>query len=241
MFLTLPAATALAIISVVVVRVLYERGAFWPETTEITARALAVFALGLPAFVMIKVFTPGYFAREDTKTPMLFAGISVAVNIAHGAHALPAHSRSRYCHRGIHLGLGQCHVSLLHPPTPRPFFARSRRAGETCRASCSAAPSWRPRFSAASTFCRPYFQPEAGILLSGRRPDAPDGCRRDRLFRRRRADWRDEHACASRQSQAQAGGLNLCCAVTVSLTLDVPAQEFRRGPSRRRLKGWRRL
>ena len=82
MFLTLPAATALAIISVVVVRVLYERGAFAPETTETTARALAVFALGLPAFVMIKVFTPGYFAREDTKTPMLFAGISVAVNVA---------------------------------------------------------------------------------------------------------------------------------------------------------------
>lgn len=82
LFLTLPAATAISIISIVVVRVLYERGAFSPETTDITARALAVFALGLPAFVMIKVFTPGYFAREDTKTPMMFAGISVATNVA---------------------------------------------------------------------------------------------------------------------------------------------------------------
>lgn len=82
LFLTLPAATAIAIISTAIVRVLYERGAFLPETTEITARALAIFGLGLPAFVMIKVFTPGYFAREDTRTPMLFAGVSVAVNVA---------------------------------------------------------------------------------------------------------------------------------------------------------------
>src|SRR5690606_10536722 len=42
---------------------------------------LAIFGLGLPAFVLIKAFTPGYFAREDTRTPMLFAGISVAANI----------------------------------------------------------------------------------------------------------------------------------------------------------------
>jgi putative peptidoglycan lipid II flippase len=82
LFLTLPAATALAIISFAVVRVLYERGAFSPETSAITSDVVAVFALGLPAFVMIKVFTPGYFAREDTRTPMVFAGISVAANIA---------------------------------------------------------------------------------------------------------------------------------------------------------------
>ncbi len=82
LFLTLPAATALAIISVVVVRVLYERGAFVPATTTVTAHALSIFALGLPAFVMIKVFTPGYFAREDTKTPTLFAGVAVGVNVA---------------------------------------------------------------------------------------------------------------------------------------------------------------
>jgi putative peptidoglycan lipid II flippase len=82
LFLTLPAATALAVIAVAVVRVLYERGAFSPETTETTARALAIFALGLPAFVMIKVFAPAFFAREDTRTPMLFAGISVVVNVA---------------------------------------------------------------------------------------------------------------------------------------------------------------
>ena len=81
LFLTLPAATAIAIVAVAIVRVLYERGAFTPETTATTARALAIFGLGLPAFVMIKVFTPGYFAREDTRTPMRFAAVAVGVNI----------------------------------------------------------------------------------------------------------------------------------------------------------------
>ena len=89
LFLTLPAATAIAIIAVAIVRVLYERGAFTPETTAITARALAIFGLGLPAFVMIKVFTPGYFAREDTRTPMLFAGIAVGTNIALAVSLFP--------------------------------------------------------------------------------------------------------------------------------------------------------
>ncbi len=45
-----------------------------------TAAVLCVFALGLPAFVMIKVFSPAYFAREDTKTPMRYAALSLAAN-----------------------------------------------------------------------------------------------------------------------------------------------------------------
>ena len=51
-------------------RVLYERGAFTPQTTRRWSPILAIFGLGLPAFVLIKAFTPGYFAREDTRTPM---------------------------------------------------------------------------------------------------------------------------------------------------------------------------
>jgi putative peptidoglycan lipid II flippase len=43
---------------------------------------LAALALGLPAFVLIKVFHPGFFAREDTKTPMLYAGIGMTANVS---------------------------------------------------------------------------------------------------------------------------------------------------------------
>jgi hypothetical protein len=70
-----------------IIHTLFERGAFQPTDTTATAHALMAFAAGLPAFVMIKVFSPAYFAREDTKTPMWFAMTSVAINIA-GALAL---------------------------------------------------------------------------------------------------------------------------------------------------------
>jgi putative peptidoglycan lipid II flippase len=77
---TIPAALALAIIPHDIIRVLFERGAFHAEDTAATAAVLAMFALGLPAFVMIKVFSPAYFAREDTKTPMRYAVISLTAN-----------------------------------------------------------------------------------------------------------------------------------------------------------------
>jgi putative peptidoglycan lipid II flippase len=83
LFLTLPAAAALLVMSEPIVRVLYERGAFAAGNSTPTVSAiLAIFGLGLPAFVLIKAFTPGYFAREDTRTPMIFAAISVAVNVS---------------------------------------------------------------------------------------------------------------------------------------------------------------
>ncbi|MBO6675691.1 MAG: murein biosynthesis integral membrane protein MurJ [Rhizobiales bacterium] len=82
MLLTLPAAVALAAIPVPLVSVLFERGAFGEEARIGTAAALQAFAIGLPSFVLIKVFSPAFFAREDTKTPMLVGGLSVAVNVA---------------------------------------------------------------------------------------------------------------------------------------------------------------
>jgi putative peptidoglycan lipid II flippase len=80
LLLTVPAAMALAVIPTDIVRVLFERGAFRPADTAATAALLAMFALGLPAFVMIKVFSPVYFAREDTKTPMRYAVVSLTAN-----------------------------------------------------------------------------------------------------------------------------------------------------------------
>ncbi len=82
MFLTVPAAIALMAMPHPVVEVMFERGRFMPADTAATAAALAAFAAGLPAFVLIKIFSPGFFAREDTATPMKFAAISVAINIA---------------------------------------------------------------------------------------------------------------------------------------------------------------
>jgi putative peptidoglycan lipid II flippase len=82
MMLTLPAAVALAVIPHHIVGVLFERGAFAASDTQATAVALAAYAVGLPAFVLNRVFSQGFFAREDTATPMRLAFVSVAVNIA---------------------------------------------------------------------------------------------------------------------------------------------------------------
>ena len=96
MALTLPAAIALFLIAEEIVHVLYERGAFDRADTSATAQALAAFAVGLPAFVLIKVFSPAFFARQDTKTPMWFAGIGMVVNVAGSLLLFPI-----YQHVGI--------------------------------------------------------------------------------------------------------------------------------------------
>lgn len=79
--LSLPAAIGLMIIPGPIVSLLYERGAFLASDAAMTAAALAAFAAGLPAFVLIKVFSPAFFAREDMKTPMYFSILAVVVNI----------------------------------------------------------------------------------------------------------------------------------------------------------------
>lgn len=80
MLFTIPAAVALVIAAEPIIRVLFERGAFTTADTDATAAALAAFAIGLPSFVLIKVFQPAFFAREDTRTPMWFAAINLTVN-----------------------------------------------------------------------------------------------------------------------------------------------------------------
>jgi putative peptidoglycan lipid II flippase len=82
MLLTMPAAAALIGMSEPIVRLLFERGAFDALATKQTAEALVAFATGLPAYVLIRVLQPGFFAREDTVTPTIFAGVSVVANIA---------------------------------------------------------------------------------------------------------------------------------------------------------------
>ncbi len=82
MFLTLPAAAALLVMAEPIVRFLYERGNFSASATGTVAEILGIYGLGLPAFVLIKAFIPGFFAREDTRTPMIFAAISVVVNVS---------------------------------------------------------------------------------------------------------------------------------------------------------------
>jgi putative peptidoglycan lipid II flippase len=79
--LTLPAAAALVVIAGPVISVLFERGAFGVAESQATAAALTAYAVGLPAYVLMKALTPGYFARGDTKTPVKIAAVTTLLNL----------------------------------------------------------------------------------------------------------------------------------------------------------------
>lgn len=81
MLLTIPASVALILVASPVIGVLFERGAFDNVATAATAAALSAYALGLPAFVLIKVLAPNYFARQDTKTPVKIALVALVLNV----------------------------------------------------------------------------------------------------------------------------------------------------------------
>lgn len=81
MGLTVPAAVALAVIPLPIVSVLFQNGAFTAEAAHKVALAVQIFAFGLPAFVLIKIFSPGFFAREDTKTPLYFSMVNAGLNV----------------------------------------------------------------------------------------------------------------------------------------------------------------
>jgi len=84
MALTLPAVAAMVAAPFYLVDGLFTRGAFTAFDAQQTALALAAFGWGTPAFVLNRILAPVFFAREDTKAPMRFALISVALNIVLG-------------------------------------------------------------------------------------------------------------------------------------------------------------
>jgi len=81
LFFTLPATIALVICGVPIIRGLFQHGQFNAADAVNSGQALAAFSIGLPSYILVKVLTPGYYARHDTKTPMRFAMISIAVNL----------------------------------------------------------------------------------------------------------------------------------------------------------------
>ena len=82
LLLSLPATAALVVLPLPIISVLFERGAFGAAEAAATASALAAYAVGLPAYVLIKVLAPGFYAREDTKTPVKIAVVCVIANTA---------------------------------------------------------------------------------------------------------------------------------------------------------------
>ena len=81
LFLTLPASAALLIASEEIISALFGYGSFDQESAINSGKALYYFALGLPAFSLIKVFSSFFFANHDTKIPFYISLFSVLINI----------------------------------------------------------------------------------------------------------------------------------------------------------------
>jgi putative peptidoglycan lipid II flippase len=81
LFLTLPATAALIVSAEPIIRGLLQYGAFTETDTIATAWALAAFSTGLPAYILIKILTPGFHARSNMKAPLKFALVAIAVNL----------------------------------------------------------------------------------------------------------------------------------------------------------------
>lgn len=80
-FITIPAMAGLIILREPIVRLLFQRGAFDPATTQLTAAALLYYAVGLWAFSGIRIVVSAFYALQDTKTPVKIAVVSLIVNI----------------------------------------------------------------------------------------------------------------------------------------------------------------
>src|SRR4051812_25688697 len=81
MLLCLPAALALAVSALPLVSAIFEAGRFNARDAHYTALTLSLMALGLPAYVLVKVLTPGFYARRDTATPVKIAVVVLVANV----------------------------------------------------------------------------------------------------------------------------------------------------------------
>jgi len=82
LLLTLPAAIALFVAGSAFTSAMYTGGAYSLEDSLATGAVVSALVVGLPAYVLVKVLVPNFFARKDTRTPVLTAAASLAVNVA---------------------------------------------------------------------------------------------------------------------------------------------------------------
>jgi putative peptidoglycan lipid II flippase len=81
LFLSLPAAVGLAVLAEPIVAVLFQRGAFDARATELTAIGLQFFAIGLVGHAAVEVLVRGFFAMQDTRTPVAIGVASLALHM----------------------------------------------------------------------------------------------------------------------------------------------------------------
>ena len=82
LLLALPAATGLFVIAQPVITTLFQHGEFTVNDANMTARVLTAYAVGMPAYIFVKVYSTAYWARQDAVSPMKASIIATLFNIA---------------------------------------------------------------------------------------------------------------------------------------------------------------
>ncbi len=80
--ITVPAAVGLIILAGPILITLFQYDAFQPDDVRMSAYSLVAYSVGLPAFIAVKVLAPGYYARQDTRTPVKIAIVAMVTNMA---------------------------------------------------------------------------------------------------------------------------------------------------------------
>lgn len=110
--LVLPATLGLILLAQMIVRVLFEHGAFTAADTRSTATALMILAFGLPAHVLVKTFSPAFFARDDTMTPLVATLCGLTATVVAGFALSPPFGANGVA-ASIALGAWCCAAVLL--------------------------------------------------------------------------------------------------------------------------------
>ncbi len=124
--IAIPAAAGLALLSVPILTTLFQYAEFTTHDVIMSSKSLMAYAIGLPGFILIKVFSSAFFSRQDTSTPVKIAAIAMVANIVlnlllvgyfqHAGLAL-ASSLSAYLNSGLlYMKLKQSGISVSLKP-----------------------------------------------------------------------------------------------------------------------------
>ncbi|MCW5626389.1 MAG: murein biosynthesis integral membrane protein MurJ [Burkholderiales bacterium] len=105
LLLAVPAAAALAILSVPLVTTLFHHGAFDARDVDMTRQALMAYSLGLVGLILVKVLAPGFYAKQDVKTPVKIALVTLAVTQLMNLALI---GPLRHAGLALAIGLGAC-------------------------------------------------------------------------------------------------------------------------------------
>lgn len=105
LLLTLPAAVALAMIATPLISTLFQHGRFGPEDVLMTRAALVAYAVGLAGIILVKVLAPGYYARQNVRTPVRIAVFTLALTQVLNVLLVPW---LQHAGLALSIGLGAC-------------------------------------------------------------------------------------------------------------------------------------